>query len=146
MVCGNLEFFIFCVRLKVNIKLKMKRVLVIEDEKMLAEMYKDKLDQEGFETLSAYDGEEGVEVALREEPDLILLDILLPKKEGTDVLKEVRESGEWGENVPIVMLTNLDSRDYIVEAINKYSPSYYFIKANVELNEMVEKIRELLNE
>ncbi len=122
----------------------MKKILIVEDEKMLAEMYKDNFEQEGFEVLSAFDGEEGLEMALKETPDLVILDILLPKKEGTDVLKEIRESGEWGSNAPIIMLTNLDSRDYILDAVNKYSPSYYFVKANIEIGEMTNKVKELL--
>lgn len=125
---------------------KMKKILIVEDEKMLAEMYKDKFEQDGFQVLSAYDGEEGLETALREKPDLVILDILLPKKEGTDVLKELRESGEWGHDVPVVMLTNLDSRDYILEAVNTYNPSYYFVKANIEIGELSSKIKELLGD
>lgn len=122
----------------------MKRVLIVEDEKMLAEMYSDKFKHEGFEVLLADDGEKGLKMALEEEPDILILDILLPKKEGVDVLKEIRESGDWGKKIPIIMLTNLDSSDYILDAVNKYYPSYYFIKANVDLNEIVNKTKELL--
>ncbi len=122
----------------------MIKILIVEDEKMLAEMYKDKFEHEGFEVLSASDGEKGVKIALEEKPDILLLDVLLPKKEGVEILKEVRESGRWGKNVPIIMLTNLDSSNYILDAVNKYSPSYYFIKANVELTEIVKKARELV--
>jgi len=122
----------------------MIKILIVEDEKMLAEMYKDKFEHEGFEVLSASDGEKGVKIALEEKPDILLLDVLLPKKEGVEILKEVRESGRWGKNVPIIMLTNLDSSNYILDAVNKYFPSYYFIKANVELTEIVKKARELV--
>lgn len=121
-----------------------KRILIVEDEQTLAEMYRDKLEREGFEVLCAYDGKQGVEIALKDKPNLILLDILLPKKKGTDVLKDIRESGKWGENLPIIMLTNLNTSDYILKIIAKYSPSYYFIKSDTELNEIVEKIKELL--
>ena len=123
----------------------MIKILIVEDEKMLAEMYKDKFEHEGFEVLSASDGEKGLKIALEEKPDILLLDVLLPKKEGVEVLKEVRESGRWGKSVPIIMLTNLDSSNYILDAVNKYSPSYYFIKANVELAEIVKKARELVS-
>ncbi len=122
-----------------------KKLLIVEDEKMLSEMYAERFAYEGFEILLAEDGEKGVEMALEEKPDLIILDILLPRKEGVDVLKEVRESGGWGSSVPIIMLTNLDCNDYILEAIEKYSPSYYFIKSNIELKEVVKKVHELLS-
>lgn len=122
----------------------MKKVLIVEDEKMLSEMYKEKFEYEGFEVFLAYDGEEGKKSALENKPDLLILDVLLPKKEGVEVLKEIRESGDWGKKLPIIMLTNLDSSDYILQMINEYRPSYYFIKANVELNEIVEKAKSLL--
>ncbi len=124
---------------------KKYQILIVEDEKMLLEMYKDRFEQEGFEVITAKDGEKGLKMALEKRPDLLVLDILLPKKEGTDVLKEVRESGEWGKTVPIVMLTNLDSKDYILEAVDRYQPSYYFLKVNTELNDMVEKIKQLMS-
>ncbi len=124
---------------------KKYQILIVEDEKMLLEMYKDRFEQEGFEVITAKDGEKGLKMALEKRPDLLVLDILLPKKEGTDVLKEVRESGDWGKTVPIVMLTNLDSKDYILEAVERYQPSYYFLKVNTELNDMVEKIKQLMS-
>ncbi len=123
---------------------KDKKILIVEDEEMLSEMYAERFGYEGFETIMANDGEEGLKKALGEKPDLIILDILLPKKEGVDVLKDIRESGGWGRGVPIIMLTNLDCNDYVLDAIEKYSPSYYFIKSNIELKEVVEKVYELL--
>ncbi len=123
---------------------KNKKLLIVEDEEMLSDMYAERFGFEGFEIILANDGEKGVEMALKERPDLIILDILLPKKEGVDVLKEIRESGEWGEHIPIIMLTNLDCNDYVLDAIEKYSPSYYFIKSNIELKEVVNKVHELL--
>ncbi len=122
-----------------------KKLLIVEDEEMLADMYAERFGFEGFEIILANDGEKGVEMALKEKPDLIILDILLPKKEGVDVLKDIRESGEWGEHIPIIMLTNLDCNDYVLDAIEKYSPSYYFIKSNIELKEVVNKVHELLS-
>lgn len=111
---------------------------------MLTEMYKDKFEHEGFEVSLAYDGEQGVEKAIKEEPDLLVLDILLPGKEGLEVLETVRKSGLWGREVPIIMLTNLDSDDRIIKAIEKYRPSYYFIKSNTELEEITDRAKELI--
>jgi len=122
-----------------------KRILVVEDEKMLVDMYRDKFEHEGFEVLVAEEGEEGLKKAFEEKPDLIILDILLPKKEGTEILKEIRESDEWGNEVPVVMLTNMNTSDYILGAVNQYRPSYYFIKSNIELNELVAKVRKLID-
>ncbi len=124
---------------------KNKKILIVEDEKMLAEMYAERFAHEGFEILLAEDGEKGLKLALKEKPDLIILDILLPKKEGVDVLRDLRESGNWGKSIPIIMLTNLDCNDYVLEAIEKYCPSYYFIKSNIELKEVVSKVHELIS-
>lgn len=77
--------------------------------------------------------------------DIVILDILLPEKEGADVLKEIREDEEWGKDVPIILLTNLEPSDYILVAIQKYKPSYYFIKSDIEPKEVLSKAKELLN-
>ncbi len=121
-----------------------KKIIIAEDEKIISEMYKDKLEQEGFNVFCTYDGNETLKLTLKEKPDLLLLDILMPKKAGTEVLKEIRKSGEWGKSLPIIMLTNLNTNDEILSVINEYKPSYYFIKTNIKINELVEKIKELL--
>lgn len=78
-----------------------KKILIVEDEKPIADILKFNLEKEGYETLMAADGEEAVNQALGEDPDLILLDIMLPKKDGFQVLREVREK----KQVPVLMLT-----------------------------------------
>lgn len=79
-----------------------KKILVVEDEKPISDILKFNLAKSGYEVLCAYDGEEGLNIALEENVDLILLDVMLPKMEGFDVLKKVRETKQ---NVPILMLT-----------------------------------------
>ena len=69
----------------------MVKVLLIEDEKMLAEMYRTKFDNEGFKIDVAFDGDEGLKAAKSEKPDIILLDIILPKLDGFLVLKELKK-------------------------------------------------------
>ncbi len=78
-----------------------KKVLVVDDEKPIVDILKFNLMKAGYEVLCAYDGEEGLKLALEENVDLILLDVMLPKMEGFEVLKRVREK----KNVPILMLT-----------------------------------------
>lgn len=78
-----------------------KKVLVVDDEKPIVDILKFNLIKSGYEVLCAYDGEEGLKLALEENVDLILLDVMLPKMEGFEVLKKVREK----KNVPILMLT-----------------------------------------
>ena len=78
-----------------------KKVLIIEDEKRISDIVKFNLSKEGFETLTAYDGAEGLEMALSNDPDLVLLDVMLPTMDGFEICRKVREKS----NVPIIILT-----------------------------------------
>lgn len=78
-----------------------KKVLIVDDEKNIVDILKFNLKKEGFETIEAYDGEQGLEMALNENPDLIILDVMLPKMDGFEVCRKVRQSS----SVPILMLT-----------------------------------------
>lgn len=82
-----------------------KKILVVDDEQPIADILKFNLEKEGFEVICAYDGEEAIEFAESEKPDLILLDIMLPKKDGNEVCREVRKT----QSMPIIMLTAKDS-------------------------------------
>lgn len=81
------------------------KILVVDDEQPIADILKFNLEKEGYEVICAYDGEQAVELAFSESPDLILLDLMLPKKDGMDVCREVRSK----RNTPIIMLTAKDS-------------------------------------
>ncbi len=79
-----------------------KRILIVEDEKNIVDILKFNLQREGYGTLEAYDGDEGLRLALSENPDLILLDLMLPRRNGFEVCKGVREAGSA---IPVIMLT-----------------------------------------
>jgi two-component system, OmpR family, alkaline phosphatase synthesis response regulator PhoP len=79
-----------------------KRVLIVEDEVDILDLYSNVLEKEGFEVLTAIDGDAGLQLAIAEKPDIILLDILLPKKDGIAVLRELREKGVQSK---VVILT-----------------------------------------
>lgn len=79
-----------------------KCILIVEDERAIVEILKFNLKREGYDTLEALDGEAGLELARTEDPDLILLDVMLPKMNGFDICKNLREAGS---SVPIIMLT-----------------------------------------
>src|SRR5690625_3091792 len=81
------------------------KVLVVDDEKPIAEILKFNLENEGYEVVCAYDGNEAVEIAEAEDLDLILLDLMLPEKDGNEVCREIRKT----KNMPIIMLTAKDS-------------------------------------
>ncbi len=126
-----------------------KKILVVEeveDDNVLRNVLHEKLKLEGFGVLEAKDGAEGLDVALREKPDLILLDILMPVMDGITMMKKLREVNEWGSKVPIILLTNLSADDEnIMKAITENEPAYYLVKSNWTMADLMEKIKERLS-
>ena len=121
-----------------------KIILITEDEKSLRDALHHKLENNGFEVLEAKDGVEGLEKSLNQHPDLILLDLAMPKLNGLGMLRELRND-EWGKTVPVIILTNISSdSEKMNKEITELEPTYYFIKTNKSLEEIVEKIKEKL--
>jgi CheY-like chemotaxis protein len=81
-------------------------ILIVEDEKILADTLKEKLEEEGFDVFNVYDGLEGFNVAIKEHPDLILLDLLMPKVDGIKMINKLRQD-PWGASAKIIILTNV---------------------------------------
>lgn len=123
-----------------------KKILIVEDEQDLRKALTDKLTREGFSVLEAKNGEEGLKVALAERPDLILLDIVMPVMDGMTMMKKLREENEWGKNVSIILLTNLSATDQIISGIVEDEPSYYLVKSDWKIEDVVKKVRERLSE
>lgn len=117
-----------------------KTVLVIEDEKSLMELLSLKLTQNGFKVKAACDGEEGLKFALETHPNIILLDILLPKIDGLTMLSKLRED-PWGKTANVIIMTNVNDPKVENMAL-KGGISYYFIKKDWTLEEIVEKVKE----
>ncbi len=121
-----------------------KKILFIEDEPNLQKTMEKILVQEGFEILGALDGEKGLELIKKEKPDLILLDLILPKKDGFEVLKEMKENEEL-KNIPVIVLTNLEGMGDVEKALS-LGATTYLIKANYELGDVVKRIKQILGE
>lgn len=121
----------------------MSKILIVEDDTSLLRAYMEKLTREGFEVQAAEDGESGLDLALKEHPDLILLDIILPKMSGMDVMKMLR-ADEWGNKVPVIVLTNLEADSERVREITRGEPAYYLVKLNYTIADVVAKIKEVL--
>jgi DNA-binding response OmpR family regulator len=117
-----------------------KTVLIIEDEKSLRGAIVDVLHLKNFLTLEAKNGKEGLKIALEKQPELILLDIIMPEMDGMTTLKKIRESA-WGEKVPIIILTNLSETN---EAFVDDAITQYLIKSNWKLHDVVKKIEGML--
>lgn len=123
-------------------KNKNKKVLIIEDDSYILDMYKIKLKASGFEVITANDGMEGLEILKKERPDIILLDVIMPKMDGFSVLKEIKNRPELSE-IPVVLLTNLGQRENIEKGFELGATSY-IIKAHFTPTEIVKKIKDVL--
>lgn len=97
-----------------------KKILVVDDEKSIADIISFNLKNEGFEVIAAYDGKEAVNKALTDSPDLIILDVMLPEKDGFQVLKEVRQQIE----IPVIMLTAKEEEEDKVCGLNLGADDY----------------------
>lgn len=123
-----------------------KKILVVEDEPDMRQALAESLKHEGFEVIEAANGGEGLQEAISRRPDLIILDILMPKVGGMEMLKKMRQYNAWGRKVPVIMLTNLSADDKIMQGIIENEPSYYFVKSDWKISNVIEKVRELLSE
>ncbi len=120
-----------------------KTILIIEDEKALLTLLTDKMISVGIHVNQATNGEEGLRKALQTHPDLILLDIVMPEMNGMILMRKLREN-EWGKTVPIILLTNVDPDDNILNGVIRDQPAYYMIKSDVQFEEIIEKIKDIL--
>ncbi len=121
-------------------------MLVVEDEAQLRKRLVDKFVAEEFQTIEAADGGVGLTLALSERPDIIVLDILMPRIDGIAMLKKLRED-EWGKSVPVVLLTNLTpDSEQLNEAISTTDPAFFLIKSELLPGDIVEKVRQRLLE
>ena len=121
----------------------MKKILFIEDEYALQKAMGEILIQDGYEIISALNGEEGLKLAQNKNPDLIVLDLVLPKIHGFEVLKELKENKKT-KNIPVVILTNLEGAQDVEKAI-KMGANTYLVKSSYSLEEVTEKIKNVLN-
>jgi DNA-binding response OmpR family regulator len=119
------------------------KVLIIEDDSFISDMYRLKLEAEGFVVAVAEDGEKGLEQLGKEKPDLVLLDVVMPKMDGFAVLQSVKGNPQL-QDVPVVLLTNLGQKDSVEKGL-KLGALDYIIKAHFTPSEVVEKVREILN-
>ena len=122
----------------------MKRILFIEDESALQEAVGEFLRQKGYNVLKAMDGETGTRLAESEIPDLILLDLVLPKKEGFEVLKTLKD-GDKTKDIPVIVLTNLEGVKDLDRAMASGATTY-LIKTQYSLEEIFNKIKETIGE
>lgn len=115
-----------------------KKICIVEDEKNIAEMYKVLFEQEGYEVCCAYDGEEGLKLIKEFKPDLVLLDLMLPKINGFDVLKKLR-CRKLNDKMMICVLSNLDQRQDM-EKVFDLGAQHYFVKAHITPHKLMDRL------
>ncbi len=117
-----------------------KKILIVEDEAPLRQVLKDNLQEEGYKVVEATNGAQGLRQAEKEKPDLILLDILMPKMNGLTMMEKFRTTPA-GANVPIMLLTNVSADRKIIKNLVKYMPVYYFDKSSRTIAELIIRIK-----
>lgn len=122
---------------------KRKTILFIEDESALQTTFSNMLTKHGYEMIKAMDGRTGLYLAKEKKPDLILLDLILPKMDGFGVLRGLKE-GEETKDIPVIILTNLENTGDVQRALEMGAMTY-LTKANYTLTEILEKIEKILS-
>lgn len=120
-----------------------KIILIVEDEKTLRDALHLKLSKSGFDVIEASNGEEALAFSLDKHPDLILLDLIMPRMDGITMLRLLRND-DWGKNVPVIILTNIILDENKRKDILDLEPTYYFVKVDIKIEELVNKIKEKL--
>lgn len=120
----------------------MKTILFIEDESALQKTLGEFLTQEGYKVVPALDGELGLNLAKTNKPDLILLDLILPKLHGFEVLKKLKEEEET-KKIPVIILTNLEELDDVDKAI-ELGATTYLVKSQYSLEEILVKVKKAI--
>ncbi|MEI6596635.1 MAG: response regulator [bacterium] len=121
----------------------MPKILIVEDEEFLSDMYKIKFERAGYITVTASDGLEGFELAKKEQPDLILLDLILPRLDGFKVLAKLRQEPST-KKIKVFILSNLGQSDEVNKGM-KTGADGYFIKANLTPSQLLEKVNTIFN-
>jgi len=121
---------------------KSKTILVIEDQIPMLQILVYGFDSEGFNVIEAKNGKDGLAMALKEHPDLILLDIILPKLDGIEMLKKLRVDN-WGKDVPVVVLTDLSDKETIAKTLENQSYDF-FVKSESTIKHVVKRVKKKL--
>lgn len=120
-----------------------KTVFIVEDDEFVSEVYKEKLSLEGFRVMLEGDGSRVVESLRKDRPDIVLLDLVVPGKDGFQILQEIRED-ERLRSLPVIVMSNL-SQDQDIARAAALGASEYVVKANVSLDQMAATVRKHLS-
>jgi DNA-binding response OmpR family regulator len=120
----------------------VKKVMVIEDDRFLSSLIKARLEKEGFGVIQAFDGEEAIQALKIEHPNLIILDLIMPKVTGFEVLQTISITPGL-ERIPVVILSNL-AQDSDIEKARELGAKEYFVKVKISIDDLIGKIKTLV--
>jgi len=120
-----------------------KKILLVEDDPFLKDIYTTKLKEEGFVTLVADNGKLALDLLKKEDPDLMLLDIVLPEVTGWELLSEIKKNKKF-KNLPVIILSNLGQKQEVSKGI-KLGAARYLIKAHYTPSEVIKEVKKTLN-
>lgn len=118
------------------------KILIIEDDHFLSSLMKARLEKEGFSTLQAFDGEEAFNLLKQNKPSLIILDLIMPKMSGFELLENVSVDPQMSQ-VPVMILSNL-GQESDIQKVKRFGATEYFVKVKTSIDDLVVKIKELL--
>ena len=121
----------------------MTKIAIIEDDATINQMYRMKFEADGFDVQVATNGRDGITIAEKFQPDLILLDLGMPEMSGDEALVEIR-SHDWGKTVPVIILTNLGEEE-APKKLHALGIHSYIVKANLTPKEVALRVKEALN-
>lgn len=120
----------------------MKKIMVIEDDRFLSSLVKARLEKDGFLVLQEFDGEEAIQALRTERPDLVILDLIMPKVTGFEVLQTISITPGF-EKTPVVILSNL-AQDSDIEKARELGAREYFVKVKISIDDLIGKIKTLM--
>ncbi len=128
----------------INMLEELKRVMIIEDDNFLSSLMKVRLEKEGFTVMQAFDGEEAIELLKTDRPDLIVLDLIMPKVMGFEVLQTISMTPEL-EKTPVIILSNL-AQDSDIQKAKEFGAKEYFVKVKISIDDIVKRVKTLAGE
>lgn len=123
----------------------MKKILIIEDEAAYTHLLQRQLTAKGYAVVTADNGGTGLTVSKKEKPDVILLDIRMPVMDGLSMLEMLRKD-EYGKSAKVIILSNHEPDDDILQNTLKNHPAYYLVKSDIHFSDLLQKIEEILAE
>jgi len=120
-----------------------RTVLIVDDDNMLVNMYRAKFCHENYDVLTAYNGEQGLDLIKDRKPEFVVMDVMMPKMDGLEVLRHIRETPDI-KDTPVLMISNEGKAEFVNEA-KKYGAKDYMVKADYNPEDIVKKVSSYLN-